>query len=533
MNIKRIIAHNFMSYKHVEVDLHKNLNVIVGESDSGKTTLFKRAIRWCLFNDLIGDYYVRDNDEGKVDKKGVLIKENECYVTIIFDNDAEITRKRVKSKNIYEVTDENGEYFPFENFGKTVPDKVIEVFGIKKEMIDKDVSLNLNIPEKKELSVLYMSNGTKAKVVGSFAGTHVIDAAIRDVQADTRNNSSKINYLEGEIETLESELNGFNDITAVEELISKGDKIIADMNLLNDNINKTNTIAATIKEYESSIEQMNRIISSKENIEKEEESLGNIINRVKEIQAFKEKYNYLIELSSSIKSKKEKINDCTKIINEKAKLLEIENDILTYENRLGKLDFKTREINDKKKKIVELAAKINVYSDTIKKCDSMLQFKNEVEKEYTDILKHEIRVKDLSDKIKSSKEEFILIKDIKRNMSNSQSNLLALDDIIKEKSNLLNKERDLCTLEERIDKISKSKDKKEKKLEVVIPITESLKMKKEKEEKGVPILNKMKNNLSLLIQSYIKDVKELGKCPICLSQLTSEHLSNIENELLS
>ena len=47
--IKKIELHNFQSHEYTEMEFDRGLNVILGNSDVGKTAIL-RAIKWALYN---------------------------------------------------------------------------------------------------------------------------------------------------------------------------------------------------------------------------------------------------------------------------------------------------------------------------------------------------------------------------------------------------------------------------------------------------------------------------------------------------
>ena len=57
--IEKVILENFQSHKFTSVEFDRGLNIIVGASDSGKTAIL-RAIKWALYNDPAGDYFIRE-----------------------------------------------------------------------------------------------------------------------------------------------------------------------------------------------------------------------------------------------------------------------------------------------------------------------------------------------------------------------------------------------------------------------------------------------------------------------------------------
>ena len=60
--IDKIILENFQSHKYSELEFVEGLNAIIGSTDSGKTAIF-RAIKWALYNEPQGDYFVREGEE--------------------------------------------------------------------------------------------------------------------------------------------------------------------------------------------------------------------------------------------------------------------------------------------------------------------------------------------------------------------------------------------------------------------------------------------------------------------------------------
>lgn len=82
--IKKVIIENFQSHKYTELDFDEHLNVIVGPSDQGKSAII-RGIKWALFNEPSGNFFIREG-------------ENDCSVTIVFNDDTKIKDIKVKVK---------------------------------------------------------------------------------------------------------------------------------------------------------------------------------------------------------------------------------------------------------------------------------------------------------------------------------------------------------------------------------------------------------------------------------------------------
>ena len=93
MNIKRLILHNFMSYKDTTLDvLEDGIYSFVGDTGSGKSSI-RDAITWSIF----GKCRVINNDELIRDE------EKETFVVIEFEHDGKnyrLTRQKERNQTM-------------------------------------------------------------------------------------------------------------------------------------------------------------------------------------------------------------------------------------------------------------------------------------------------------------------------------------------------------------------------------------------------------------------------------------------------
>lgn len=214
--ITQIVLDNFQSHSHSVLDVHDGLNVIVGRSSNGKSSIF-RAMRW-LF----------DNNGNK--KKGYIKEgETEARVTVVLSNGVRISRissKKASGKNGYEV------YNPLTGdveFGNTrIVDEIRELLGYKKIVFDASES------SREELDVNFMNQGDgwffigkqlkgseRSKIIGSIFGTHYTDAVMRELEDELKKNNSQIRMREKDIEESQEQLNGYIYLNDVEKRLEK------------------------------------------------------------------------------------------------------------------------------------------------------------------------------------------------------------------------------------------------------------------------------------------------------------------------
>lgn len=138
--IKKLILHNFESHPHTEVDFSEGINVIVGESNAGKTSL-ARAVRWIWNNTGRGNKSAGNSFVShwitELDKNGnIIIIKDTSYVTILLSENKYVTReKNHKGFNGYYIGNYiDGKFHREETFGKVgtnVPFPVIDLLNME------------------------------------------------------------------------------------------------------------------------------------------------------------------------------------------------------------------------------------------------------------------------------------------------------------------------------------------------------------------------------------------------------------------
>lgn len=198
--IKKIILENFQSHKYSEIVLEDGLNIIVGPSDSGKTAIL-RAIKWALYNEPAGDFFIREGS-------------NEVSVTIHFSDNSQLVRFRSRSKNIYKLIYNNGEELRLEGFGTGVPEEIREAIGIYKINLGGNETSSVSLAEQLEGPFLLSEkSSTRASAIGQLVGVDIIDEALREVLKDTRALNINKKSLEENIDNFTEEIKTYDYLT--------------------------------------------------------------------------------------------------------------------------------------------------------------------------------------------------------------------------------------------------------------------------------------------------------------------------------
>ncbi|GAE30827.1 AAA family ATPase [Alkalihalobacillus hemicellulosilyticus] len=203
-NIHSVHIENFQSHLDTYIEFDQGLNMIVGQSDSGKTAII-RALRWVLFNQPRGTDFLR-------------ISADFVRVTVTFTNGTVICRERTASKNRYTIRQQEQDDLILEGFGIHVPTEVLEAHGMGHLRVDTDHDLALHVSQQLDGPfLLEETSSTRAKVLGRISGAHFLDMAIRQTTRDVSQLNQRTRQEEETIDKLKKELEPFAHIDLLKE----------------------------------------------------------------------------------------------------------------------------------------------------------------------------------------------------------------------------------------------------------------------------------------------------------------------------
>lgn len=216
--IKSLHLKNFQSHEDTVLEFLPGLNVILGNSDSGKSAIV-RGLRWLFYNEPMGADFLQ---RGKT----------QVEVTAEFYDGTILKRSRHKGTNAYDLTLSMGEAMHFEGFGRTVPKEIVDYLNLKKFPLSPTDDLTLNIADQLEGPFLLQEkDSNKANAIGRLVGIHYIDQAQRNVNRDIKSLNQDLKYEENSLEELlekKKEYDFIEDKTRLlknlQEIIEKGKK---------------------------------------------------------------------------------------------------------------------------------------------------------------------------------------------------------------------------------------------------------------------------------------------------------------------
>lgn len=280
--ITSVTLKNFQAHKDTTVQFDRGLNIIVGESNNGKTSIL-RGILWAIDNQPLGNDFI-------------MAGENDCSVTINFSDGTYIERGRtVKDTGYYKIRyiDDNGKYIDqtYRGFTNAVPVEVANVHQMPKVNITKDIETHLNVLSQLDGPFLLTESPlVKASAIGRITGTHVIDAAIKESNKTIQSNRKLIKSYSEDLQQKENERKQLPDIKSMEAFTKKYAYIVKYITKLNDSVIKLNTDLQQISQYQQ------QMIQEKERYER----LKKVAALLPIIQTAKDKFNKVMFLHGKL-----------------------------------------------------------------------------------------------------------------------------------------------------------------------------------------------------------------------------------------
>lgn len=273
--IKQITIRNFQSHKRTVMNLHKGVNIICGQSDSGKSAIM-RAINWGITNRPGGDSF-RSNWGGDTSVEFVLTDEHT------------VTRKKNDS-NYYVVDDVS-----FTAFKTDVPDEVTTTLALD----DVNIQSQLDAP-----FLLSCSSGEVAKTLNKIVDLQIIDTTISNIKKEVHSWKTERDRQKQNLSDLESKKTEFSylgrmgrDLRELETKKSKVDVLEGTEKGINKILTQRKRLLGVVEasrsllEAELPLKKVVSLVVSLNKLEQDYTRLSNLIQYIKRKQKDLSEYN--------------------------------------------------------------------------------------------------------------------------------------------------------------------------------------------------------------------------------------------------
>ncbi|MFP4526817.1 MAG: AAA family ATPase [Bacteroidales bacterium] len=276
--IRSLELNNFQSHKNSLLEFDPGVNIIVGNTDSGKSSLI-RSLKLVIYNKPSGDSFISHWAK-------------QLNVKLEVDDH---TIQRVKgSSNKYILDDKE-----FTSFGTTTPDEINQVIN----MSDVNTQFQLD-----PAFLLSSTSGEVAQYLNKVANLDQIDKSQKNIKREITQLSKKVEFYDTNIKQNREKLENFKFVKKLENSLKE---ITKEQERLNSNHQKRSKIAKLVTDTK---EVQNQCRNEKEFVRNE--SLVNKaidkLNYVKKLRQEKEKLQNLISKIQTTKNDISSLSEASK-----------------------------------------------------------------------------------------------------------------------------------------------------------------------------------------------------------------------------
>jgi exonuclease SbcC len=255
--IKQLTIRNFQSHKDTTLDLDPGVNLIVGQSDSGKTAIF-RALKWLVTNRPSGESF-RSSWGGDTE------------VMLALD-DGKVFRLKGKKASHYIL---NGAE-PFTALGTEVPESIAQALNIN------ELSWQAQMDPPFLLSA---SPGEVARTLNEVADLDKIDTTLVNINRMAKDNRTALVTAAQLKQELELDLSKYRGLDDRMKRIKQFHEMEKKAQLLEEMVNNGGRILEEIKEQQEELSHVKETADADEELD----LLMDMVGRLKDIEATEEK----------------------------------------------------------------------------------------------------------------------------------------------------------------------------------------------------------------------------------------------------
>lgn len=324
--IKDLAIINYQSHQNSIFHFHHGVNVIVGVSDSGKSSVF-RSLKLVLQNRPLGLSF-HSNFAKKEEP-------TEVYITVQNDKiTKQVGRVRSEDRNEYVV---EGFEEPFVAFGTEVPEEVSKILNIS----------DINCQFQMDSPFLFSETpGAAARYLNKIVNLDKIDIALQNIASRKRQNESEIKFNQGRLDELDLSIKVFPDLESIGERLSKFEILQEEL----DGYLYTKDLLFGII---TSIEEIESKIGTVQKISKLSSKIRNLEQIVVEKQRLENTYDTIYKLVRDIETIETKITETQRLVKKYPEIIKLESiseelDLLQYtRDQLNRLILDTERCETK------------------------------------------------------------------------------------------------------------------------------------------------------------------------------------------
>lgn len=220
--LKKIRIRGFQSHENTELVLDSGINILLGSSDTGKSSIY-RAIQWVALNKPSG-WAFRSHWA------------KETIVEIWTTDGHHIVRQKTASKNLYKIDGEE-----LKAFGTGAPDEVTAPLGLEP----------INLQGQRDRAFLIDDNeGQIAKTINRYTHMDDIDKATTSISGEVRKQAEKVRSLQEHLDSIKKSLK-HDRFKGFDKLVTKALKLRTKSAEVTEKQERLTLLKGLVSEYKS------------------------------------------------------------------------------------------------------------------------------------------------------------------------------------------------------------------------------------------------------------------------------------------
>jgi len=335
--ITKVSIKNFQSHKQTEFEFVEGTNVIIGESDTGKSAIFN-AIRWVTSNRPLGDAF-RSEWGG------------DTSVTIYTSDGHVVERVRTASRNDYIV-----DGVVLGAFGSEVPTEVTDVLQIDSYNIQAQFDMPF---------LIFNTPGEVARILNKAASLDDIDRTIAGLRSSLSQITSETKHAERLISKYFEEMRQYDGIDALEArlaAIEDSERRLAqeesDLETLNRLIDKIASIEdkLSVTEHLAALAERMTAVENKHSKYKEQaamhERLSQLVERIQDIEASLSETEHIDAALARLSKTETSISTLKELKERSITLRRLVSEIVRTTNAIERADKEIKRLADEYKRLM-------------------------------------------------------------------------------------------------------------------------------------------------------------------------------------
>jgi len=328
--LKTLTLKNFQCWKRARLNFHPGVNVIVGSSGRGKTSIV-RSIAWVIKNQgKTASFFPRFGGDPKISLNGV-------------------KRFKSKSKNEYYIPDVED---PLTAFGVNPPSEVTAFFGMS--------DINWAMQHDKHFLVSATS-GEVARLLNASIDLDVIDISQKKVNSTRLKCLGDVKLLKGQIQETSEELDQYKDTQNRKKRLERLNRGVSDIAELTNTSDRLEHFIHQYNNLESDIKELPDTDGADEKI-KELFAEMDLINSLERDQwAISDSLNTLADIEKVLKKcevAEEAESELYVALNIRDDIKFLDEDIQSYTSMISNFNAIDSKIEDLERNIKEETAKL-------------------------------------------------------------------------------------------------------------------------------------------------------------------------------